>query len=92
MYASDVARLTPELKRFSAGTTMLILDGAMWRRRLFSHLTIDESLPEVCHWSVGSVLLTQIGRSAPPHAQLQREVGTLCSRARAAHDGLVVTV
>jgi len=64
----------------------------MWRRRLFGHLTIDESLPTACSWAVGSIILTQIGRSAPPHAQLQREVAALCSKARAAHDGLVVTV
>jgi phosphoribosyl 1,2-cyclic phosphodiesterase len=92
VYASDVARLTPELKRFSAGATMLILDGAMWQRRLFSHLTIDDSLPEVCSWSVGAILLTQIGRTAPPHSRLQRQVAALCSKARPAHDGLVVTV
>ena len=93
MYASDVARVTSELTRFSAGAAILILDGAMWRRRrLFSHLTIDEPLPEVCSWSVGSIMLTQMGRSAPPHPQLQREIGVLCSKARATHDGLVVTV
>jgi hypothetical protein len=64
----------------------------MWHRRLFSHLTIDEALPIVCSWPVGSIILTQIGRSAPPHAQLQREVAVLCSRARAAPDGLAVRI
>jgi ribonuclease BN (tRNA processing enzyme) len=92
VYASDIAQLTPELKRFSAGATVLVLDGAMWHRRLFSHLTIDESLPTACSWAVDSIILTQIGRSAPPHARLQREVATLCSRACAAHDGLVVRI
>jgi len=92
VYASDVARLTGELKQFSAGATILVLDGAMWHRRLFSHLTIDEALPIACTWAVGSIILTQIGRSAPPHAQLQREVAALCSKARAAHDGLVVRI
>ena len=92
VYASDVAHLTPELERFSAGATVLVLDGAMWRRRLFSHLTIDEMLPIACSWPVGSIILTQIGRSAPPHAQLQREVAALCPRAHAAHDRLVVRI
>jgi len=50
-----------------------VLDGAMWHRRLFSHLTIDEPLPTRCTWPVGSIILTQIDRSAPPDAQLQRE-------------------
>jgi len=92
VYASDVAHLTPELERFCAGATVLVLDGAMWRRRLFSHLTIDEALPIACSWPVGSIILTQIGRSAPPHDQVQREVAALCSKARAAHDGLVVRI
>ena len=92
VYASDVAHLTPELKRFSAGATILVLDGAMWHRRLFSHLTIDETLPIACSWAVSSIILTQIGGSAPPHAQLQREVAVLCSKARAAHDGLLVRI
>jgi len=50
----------------------------MWRRRLFGHLTIDESLATACSWAVDSIILTQIGRSAPPHALLQREVAVLC--------------
>ena len=92
VYASDVAHLTPELERFSAGATVLVLDGAMWHQRLFSHLTIDKSLPTACSWPVGSIILTQIGRSAPPHSQLQRDVAALCSKAHAAHDGLVVRI
>jgi phosphoribosyl 1,2-cyclic phosphodiesterase len=92
VYASDLARLTGELERFSAGAAVLVLDGAMWHRRLFSHLTIDEALPIACSWPVGSIVLTQIGRSAPPHSQLQREASALCSRARAAHDRLVMTI
>ena len=92
VYASDVAYLTRELERFCVGATVLILDGAMWRKRLFSHLTIDESLPTACSWPVDSIILTQIGRSAPPHAQLQRAVAELCPKALAAHDGLVVTI
>jgi len=92
VYASDVAHLTSELERFCAGATVLVLDGAMWRRRLFSHLTIDEALPIACSWPVASIILTQIGRSAPPHAQLQDEVAALCPKAHAAHDRLVVRI
>jgi phosphoribosyl 1,2-cyclic phosphodiesterase len=91
VYASDVAYLTPELERFCAGAAVLVLDGAMWRRRLFSHLTIDEALPTACSWPVDSIVLTQIGRSAPPHEQLQREVTALCPKARPAYDGLALT-
>jgi phosphoribosyl 1,2-cyclic phosphodiesterase len=92
VYASDVARLTGRLERFAAGASVLVLDGAMWRRRLFSHLTIDEALPEVCDWRVGSIVLTQIGRSAPAHGRLERAVAALCPRACPAHDGLEIAV
>ena len=92
VYASDVAHLTRELERFCAGANVLVLDGAMWRKRLFSHLTIDESLPTACSWPIDSIILTQIGRTAPPHAQLQHRVAALCPKALAAHDGLAVTI
>jgi ribonuclease BN (tRNA processing enzyme) len=92
VYASDVARLTPELERFAAGASILVIDGAMWRRRLFTHLTIDEALPSLCRWRVGRVVVTQIGRSAPPHAMLTREMQARCPRARPAWDGTVVAL
>lgn len=90
VYASDVARLTVELERFCRNATVLVLDGAMWRRRLFSHLTINDALPQVCAWSVERIVLTQIGRSAPPHERLLRETARLCPRAAPAYDGLTL--
>jgi ribonuclease BN (tRNA processing enzyme) len=90
VYASDVARPTPELRRFARGASLLVVDGATWGRRIFSHLRIDADLPEVCAWPVDRIVLTQIGRSAPPHHQLVRSVERLCPRARPAYDGLVV--
>ena len=92
VYASDVARLTPQLEQFCAGASILVLDGAMWRKRLFSHLTIEDALPTACTWRVESIILTQIGRTAPPHPRLQRAVAALCPRARPAYDELMVTV
>jgi len=92
VYASDVAELTPELRGFSSGAALLILDGAMWGKRLFSHLTIDEALPEACRWPVESIVLTQIGRTAPDHDQLVRSIAALCAKARPAYDGLELAV
>lgn len=88
VYASDVARLTPQLRRFSRRASVLVIDGAMWRRRLFSHLTIDAELPDLCQWSVNRILLMQIGKSLPPHERLQDEVAALCPKAAPAYDGL----
>jgi phosphoribosyl 1,2-cyclic phosphodiesterase len=90
VYASDVARLEPTLERFVRGARLLAVDGAMWQRSLFSHLTIDRELPALCRWPVERILLTQIGRSAPSHEALERAVRTLCPKARPAWDGLTV--
>jgi phosphoribosyl 1,2-cyclic phosphodiesterase len=92
VYASDVARLTPRLRRFSGGANLLAIDGAMWRRRLFSHLTIDAELPRLSEWRVDRIVLTQIGRTAPPHEELERAVAALCPTAMPAYDGLEVRV
>jgi phosphoribosyl 1,2-cyclic phosphodiesterase len=90
VYASDVAYPTTELQRFARGATVLVVDGATWHRTIFSHLRIDRDLPHLCRWSVEQIFLTQIGRSAPPHPQLEREVSRLCPRARPAYDGLTL--
>jgi phosphoribosyl 1,2-cyclic phosphodiesterase len=90
VYASDVAAVEAPLARLARGVQMLVIDGAMWHRRLFSHLTIDRELPALCRWPVERILLTQIGRTAPPHEQLAREVGELCPKAAPAFDGMTV--
>jgi phosphoribosyl 1,2-cyclic phosphodiesterase len=92
VYASDVAELTPRLRRFARGADALIIDGARWGRQLFSHLTIDRELPALCEWRVKRILLTQIGRTLPAHSELQAEVRRLCRKAAPAYDGLDVDV
>jgi hypothetical protein len=89
VYASDVARIDSRLARYASGAQVLVVDGATWHRTIFSHLRIDRDLPEICRWRVGRILLTQIGRSAPPHFELERNVARLCPRARPAYDGMV---
>jgi phosphoribosyl 1,2-cyclic phosphate phosphodiesterase len=90
VYASDVARLTRELEHFARGADLLVIDGAMWRRTIFSHLTIDTALPMLCGWRVGRIALTQIGKTAPPHERLEREVEAICERAMPAHDEMEI--
>ncbi|MDX1621437.1 MAG: MBL fold metallo-hydrolase [Nitriliruptorales bacterium] len=88
VYASDVAELTPRLRRAVRGADLLVLDGAMYRRSIFSHLRIEEAVPEVCDWNVQRILLTQIGRSAPRHEELETIVADLCDQAAPAYDGM----
>ena len=88
VYASDMAEPIPELRDLARGTALLVVDGATWERRIFSHLRIDEDLATICRWDVGEILLTQIGSSAPPHDDLESEVADICGRAAPAFDGL----
>jgi phosphoribosyl 1,2-cyclic phosphodiesterase len=88
VYASDVAYLTGSLERFCKGASVLVIDGAMWGRQIFTHLTIDRALPELCTWHVGRIVLTQIGKTLPPHRTLEREVAARCERAIPAYDGM----
>ncbi|MBW3664753.1 MAG: MBL fold metallo-hydrolase [Actinobacteria bacterium] len=88
VYSSDVAELTDELRRHTEGADVLILDGAMYRRSLHTHIRIDEALPVVCKWDVGRIVLTQIGRTAPPHEELVEVAAELCDRAIPASDGM----
>lgn len=92
VYASDVSRLERRLQQLADGAELLIVDGAMWKRSLFTHLTIDRELPALCNWPVQRILLTQIGRTAPPHEELERAVAALCPRAAPAWDGLEVAL
>jgi phosphoribosyl 1,2-cyclic phosphodiesterase len=88
VYASDVARLEARLCVFARGADLLVIDGAMWGRPLYSHLRIDRELETLCRWPIERIVLTQIGRTAPPHAELRRRVAALCPRAMPAWDGL----
>lgn len=88
VYASDLARLDPRLARCD----LLILDGATWKRRIFTHLEVASAARVVAEWPVGRVLFTQLGRSTPEHAQLDRWLRACDPRLGAAYDGLEVTV
>ena len=90
VYASDVAALTAELEHAATGAALLVIDGAMWKRSLYTHLRIDRAVPELCRWPVERIMLTQIGRSAPPHADLAREISALCPRAAPGFDGMQI--
>jgi phosphoribosyl 1,2-cyclic phosphodiesterase len=90
VYASDVARPTADLRKFARDADVLVIDGATNKRRIFSHLRIDEDLPEVCRWSVDQIFITQIGKSVPAHDDLVQLMPQLCPRAEPAYDGLEV--
>lgn len=75
-----------------AGADALVVDGATWGRRIFTHVRMDEDLPVICDWEVGRIWLTQIGRIAPPHEQLVDAVAGICARAAPAYGGLQLAI
>lgn len=88
VYASDVARLTRPLEKLCTHCDLLVLDGAMWRRQLYTHLEIAATVRVVKHWSARRILFTQLGRSTPDHAILDRWLRDIDPRIGAAYDGL----
>jgi len=92
VYASDIARLTAHFAEFCAGCDLLVLDGAMWGRSLYTHLELHATAPIVAGWPVRRILFTQLGRSTPPHAVLDRYLRAIDSRIGAAYDGLELAI
>lgn len=90
VYASDVAALTGELAALCNACDLLVLDGAMWGRRIFTHLEIRSAIPIVARWPVRRILLTQLGRSTPDLAVLERWLREQDPRIGAAYDGLAL--
>lgn len=90
VYASDMAKITPKFKKVCDGAEILIVDGAMYKKRMFTHLRIDEDLPKLCKLNVKKIILTQIGASAPKHEELEKIAKNLCPKALPAYDGLKI--
>jgi phosphoribosyl 1,2-cyclic phosphodiesterase len=88
VYASDVARLTRGLRELADRCDLLVLDGAMWQRTIFTHLEIQATAPIVATWPVRRVLFTQLGRSTPKHEVLDAWLRAFDPRFAAAYDGL----
>lgn len=91
VYASDIAVLTPGFKEFCKGTDFLIIDGATWKRKIFTHLRVDQDLPKICKLPVDKIILTQIGKSAPPYEEFAPEIAKICPRATPAFDVMKVS-
>ena len=90
VYASDISRITPKFKKFCRGVDLLIIDGAMWSRSIFSHIQLDKELPKMDKWKVKRIIVTQIGKTAPSHEKFRREIRKLSKKAMPAYDGMKV--
>lgn len=88
VYASDIAIITKSFARFCQNIDLLIIDGAMWKKKIFSHIRIDQDIKKLCTWNVKKILLTHIGKTAPAHEMLRRRLKSLCTKASPAFDGM----
>jgi len=88
VYASDVDELNKDLEKYSKKSKILIIDGAMWGKKLIAHLDIKEVLPRVCKWKVNKIIFTQIGKTAPKYEILRKEIKKIYSKALPAYDGM----
>lgn len=91
VYASDIAQLTKEFKKICQNIDILIVDGATWKRKIYSHLRVDQDLREICQWKVGQIIITHIGKSAPYHEHFAKEIAKICPQAFPAYDGLAIS-
>ncbi|MFZ2201959.1 MAG: MBL fold metallo-hydrolase [Microgenomates group bacterium] len=89
-YASDVGEWDGRAEKILSGATTLVIDGAMWQKRMAAHQTIKELLPRVCRWKNKRILFTQIGKEVPDHEEANRAIKRLCPKAGLAYDGMEV--
>lgn len=92
IYAPDVGGWDKKTEKILKSPDLLIIDGAMWGKKMIAHLDIKEVLPRICSWPVKKIIFTQIGKTAPPYDIMNREIKKLCPRALPAHDGLVINI
>lgn len=88
VYVSDMASWDEEAENLMEDADSLVIDGAMWGKRMVAHLDIKRILPKICGWSAKKIIFTQIGKTCPKHEILQKEIQKICSRALPAYDGM----
>lgn len=90
VYVSDVASWDGKVEKLMKNADILIIDGAMWGKKMVAHLDIKEILPKICKWPVKKIIFTQIGHTAPKHEILQKEIEKICPKSQPAYDGRVI--
>lgn len=88
VYVSDVASWDKRGESLMKNADILVIDGAMWGKKMIAHLDIKEILPKICSWDVKGIIFTQIGHTAPKHEILQQEIRKICPKAIPAYDGM----
>lgn len=90
VYASDAGGWSRKAEKIMKSADVLIIDGAMWGKKIIAHLDIKEILPKLCRWPVKKIIFTQIGKTAPSHTVLTQKIKKICPKALPAYDGLIL--
>lgn len=91
VYVSDTGGWKKLAESIMQQADLLVIDGAMWGKKMVAHLDIKDVLPKICKWPIKKIIFTQIGHSAPKHEVLQREIQKICPKALPAYDGMHLT-
>jgi len=91
-YISDVSGWDKSAEKLMKGADVLVIDGAMWGKKMIAHLDIKEILPKIYSWPVKKIIFTQIGHTAPKHEILQEEIKKICPKALPAYDGMKLKI
>ena len=89
-YISDTGGWDNRVQNLIFGSDLLVLDGAMWDKKLISHLDIKEITPKAKKWEIKKLIFTQIGKTAPPYEILKKELRKIWPYALPACDGLEI--
>lgn len=93
-YISDTGGWSAEggkkVQNLISGSDLLVLDGAMWGKKLIAHLDMKEVTPQTKSWGIKKLIFTQIGRTAPSYEILKKELKKMYDKAQPAYDGMEI--
>jgi phosphoribosyl 1,2-cyclic phosphodiesterase len=90
IYISDTGGWNNKVQNLIVGSDLLILDGAMWGKKLIAHLDMEEITSKAKNWGIKKLIFTQIGKTAPPYEILKKELRKIWDEALPAYDGLEI--
>jgi len=77
VYAEDVESIPKESWKYFKGVDLLFLDAASYKKKMFGHLTMQQSILVGLKAGAKNLYLAQIGHSYPPHEEIEKEARKL---------------
>lgn len=92
VYVSDVGEWGEGAKRLMEKAEVLVIDGAMWKKKIVPHQAVKLILPIISKWKNKRIIFTQVGKSVPSYEAANAEIRRLCPKARLAYDGMKLLI